>query len=195
MHRRHQSSWLTVLAIGSVQARGLAHTVKVDDDVAATLHIEPNHNPQAGKPARTWFLLTKSGGQPIPLERCDCELAVYAEQGDTSTVLRPPLQAIAAEQHQNIPGTDIVFPAPGAYRLELQGKPKAGAEFKPFELSFSVTVATGTASKSQNPIVAVQPVTEKDPDALNVDLVIGFGIATLLTLGTIMIILRRVTRH
>jgi len=34
-------------------------------DVAAVFHIEPEHNPRAGKPSLTWFALTRKGGQLI----------------------------------------------------------------------------------------------------------------------------------
>jgi len=36
-----------------------AHTVKISGDVAAVFHIEPEHNPRAGKPSLTWFALTR----------------------------------------------------------------------------------------------------------------------------------------
>lgn len=123
-----------------------AHKVEISGDVGATLHIEPNDNPQAGKAALTWFALTRKGGEVIPLEQCDCELAVYAEPRNQSTqpLLQPPLKAVSSEGYKNIPGAEIVFPKPGAYQVELKGTPKAGASFKPFELNFNVTVASGT---------------------------------------------------
>lgn len=120
----------------------LAHEVEVSGDVAATFHLEPNHNPRAGQPARAWFALTRRGGQIIPLEQCNCKLAVYAKnhkEGD-KPLMQPPLKAISAEKYKGIPGADIVFPKAGIYELELSGKAKNGANFKPFELSYIVTV-------------------------------------------------------
>ena len=40
----------------------LAHEVEVSGDVAATFHLEPNHNPRAGETAKVWFALTRRGG-------------------------------------------------------------------------------------------------------------------------------------
>ncbi len=120
----------------------LAHEVEVSGDVAATFHLEPNHNPRAGQPARAWFALTRRGGQIIPLEQCNCKLAVYPKEhkeGD-KPLMQPPLKAISAEKYQGIPGADIVFPKAGIYELELSGTAKAGANFKPFELNYTVTV-------------------------------------------------------
>jgi hypothetical protein len=54
-----------------------AHTVKVSGDVAATFHLEPNHNPKAGQRSQAWFALTRRGGQIVPLSQCNCQLAVY----------------------------------------------------------------------------------------------------------------------
>ena len=120
----------------------LAHEVEVSGDVAATFHLEPNHNPRAGQPARVWFALTRRGGQIIPLEQCDCKLGVYTKgykQGD-KPLMQPPLKAISAERYQGIPGADIVFPQAGIYELELSGTAQNKANFKPFKLTYTVTV-------------------------------------------------------
>ena len=119
-----------------------AHEVEVSGDVAATFHLEPNHNPRAGQPARVWFALTRRGGQIIPLEQCNCKLAVYPKNrkdGD-KPLMQPPLTAIFAEKYQGIPGANIVFPKAGIYELKLSGTAKTKANFKPFELSYTVTV-------------------------------------------------------
>jgi len=120
----------------------LAHQVQVSGDVAATFHLEPNHNPRAGQPARVWFALTRRGGQIIPLEQCNCKLAVYPKNrkdGDKPR-MQPPLKAVSAEKYQGIPGADIVFPKAGIYELELSGRTQNKANFKPFKLSYTLTV-------------------------------------------------------
>jgi len=124
-----------------------AHTLKTDADVGATFHLEPNHNPRAGEIATIWFALTRSGGQIIPLEQCNCQLAVYQQPStpDEPPLLEPPLKAISAEQYQGIPGAEIVFPQAGAYELELSGTPKSGANFQQFQLKYNVNVTGGRA--------------------------------------------------
>ncbi|MFN6562388.1 MAG: hypothetical protein RMY28_021705 [Nostoc sp. ChiSLP01] len=128
-----------------------AHKVEVAGDVGGTLHVEPNDNPRAGEPSQAWFALTRRGGKVIPLAQCNCQLAVYAEPyaAGEPALLEPTLKAVAAERYQGIPGAEIVFPKPGIYQLELNGKPASGARFKPFEFKFEVTVAAGSNS-SQN---------------------------------------------
>lgn len=122
-----------------------AHKVQVSADVGATLHLEPNDNPRAGEPTRTWFALTRKGGQVIPLTQCNCQLAIYAEPHTPGepALIEPVLQPVAAERFQGIPGTEITFPKPGIYQLQLNGKPTKGSSFKPFQFKFEVTVAAG----------------------------------------------------
>jgi hypothetical protein len=120
----------------------LAHTVEVSGNVAATFHLEPNHNPKAGETAQVWFALTRKGGEIIPLSKCQCQLSIYAKPRSQTDqpLMTPELEAISAEKYQGIPGTNIIFPATGQYELELVGTPKESNDFQPFNFTYSVTV-------------------------------------------------------
>jgi hypothetical protein len=134
--------WLAVL----LALPAYAHKTEVSGNVAGTWHLEPNHNPKTGEPAKVWVALTQSGGQTIPLAQCDCQLAIYAaNQPDSSPIITPTLEAISPENFQSIPGAEITFPNVGEYRLVLTGRPRAGADFTPFELSYTTVVAAGSA--------------------------------------------------
>jgi hypothetical protein len=141
----------------------VAHNIKTDGDVGATFHIEPNHNPRAGETARAWFALTRPGGESIPLAQCDCRLIVRSQSSDLqpSSLPKPSLIAVSAEQYRDIPGADIVFPKAGIYELEISGTPKKSAEFRPFKLSYNVTVLPGKTPsvETQN---APQPTKQTD---------------------------------
>ncbi|WP_293335084.1 hypothetical protein [Microcoleus sp. CAWBG58] len=131
-----------IFPIPQLNTTAIAHEVEISGDVAATFHLEPNHNPRAGETAKVWFALTRRGGQIIPLEQCNCQLAVYPKnhkQGD-KPLMEPPLKAVSAERYQGIPGAEIVFPKAGIYELKLSGTAKASAKFKPFKISYKVTV-------------------------------------------------------
>lgn len=119
-----------------------AHEIEVSGDVAVTFHLEPNHNPQAGKPAQIWFALTRRGGQVIPLSQCNCQLAVYSQprKPNDKPLMQPQLKSISAEKYQGIPGTEITFPKAGGYELELKGTAKGGGNFKPFQFKYTVIV-------------------------------------------------------
>ncbi|MFW9261845.1 hypothetical protein [Nostoc sp. CALU 546] len=129
-----------------------AHKVEVSGDVGGTIHIEPNDNPRAGESSQAWFALTRRGGRVIPLSQCNCELAVYAQPyaAGEPPLLEPQLEPVSAERYKGIPGAEVVFPKPGIYELQLNGKPASGARFKPFNLKFEVTVAGGSTQNSRN---------------------------------------------
>ncbi|MEM6753265.1 MAG: hypothetical protein AAF630_09875 [Cyanobacteria bacterium P01_C01_bin.38] len=176
-----------------------AHKIETAEDVGATMHIEPNDTPRAGEAAQTWFALTRKGGKIIPLTECDCSLSVYSEPrtAEAKPIAQPSLQPISAERYQGIPGTEITFPKPGAYQLELSGKPANDDSFKPFELTFDVTVAAGTNKAATN-----QQETQTAQEVQNVNLnqteeasfplpiwAIGLGIVVLI--GGIFAVVRR----
>lgn len=121
----------------------IAHNVEISNEVAATFHIEPNHNPKAGKPNRAWFALTRRGGKSIPLSECNCALNVYAvpRATDAQPILQPELTAIDVERYREIPAAEIVFPQAGAYELEISGTAKDDS-FAPFKLTYTVNVGS-----------------------------------------------------
>ena len=67
----------TCLVLPILKQNTLAHNVEISNEVAATFHIEPNHNPRVGQETQAWFALTRRGGQTIPLSACNCQLKVY----------------------------------------------------------------------------------------------------------------------
>lgn len=139
-----------------------AHETERTGNVGATLHIEPDDSPRAGETALTWFALTQRGGKIIPLEECNCQLALYAKphQEGTAPLQQPQLKAVSVSRYQKIPGADLTFPAAGAYELELTGAPKPGANFSAFKLEFDVNVAPGAANPSASTAPNTNPVAE-----------------------------------
>ena len=128
--------WATVISVPVV-----AHNVEISNEIAATFHIEPNHNPKANQPTRAWFALTRRGGASIPLSECDCALKVYRvpRSSDAEPILEPELIPLNVEKYQEIPGAKISFPQPGTYELEISGTAKDDS-FGQFNLAYSVNV-------------------------------------------------------
>lgn len=141
-------------------SQAIAHTVKTARDVAATFHLEPNHNPKAGETTTVWFALTQAGGQPIPLGECNCRLEVKQVEQVIDTV---PLQPISAEQYQDIPGGNVVFPKVGIYQLIFSGSAKDGESFQPFALQYDVTVQPGNAIAVASPNAVTATAATADP--------------------------------
>jgi len=160
-HLSLNKSFATMLFLGLAITPVYAHTVEVAADVGGTLHIEPNDNPKAGKSSQTWIALTRQGGKLIPLKDCNCQIAVYIKPRvkGSPPLLKPALKPISTSQYPGIPGADIVFPKLGNYEIELSGTPKVNANFKPFKLTFPVTVVAGrsVAAPITSPKVANSP--------------------------------------
>lgn len=160
--------WMLFLVIFADPAT--AHNLKVTEDVAGTWHIEPNHSPKAGEPAKVWVALTRRGGAILPLEQANCQLGVYTAPRSQSDqpILRPTLEAIAIEKYQGIPGATVVFPKTGLYELELDCTPKSVKGFQRFHMAYEVTVAEGVAKPSPvspaSPSLSQSPDTQQSPD-------------------------------
>lgn len=157
LSQKSKIKYLLLLVLSSLivtaNTHVLAHTVKISEDVGGTVHLEPNDNPRAGEVTQTWFALTRKGGKTIPLKDCNCRLAIYAEPhvAGEPALIEPRLTSIQAERYEGIPGAEITFPKPGVYQLQLSGKPVTEGSFKPFELKFIVTVATGKTVDTLQP--------------------------------------------
>jgi hypothetical protein len=181
---KNLSCWLflTVLVATPVTA----HKVETSQDVGGTFHIEPNDAPSAGKPEVAWFALTRKGGKVIPLEQCNCKLAVYSKPHKEGSLplLQPPLKAISKEGYQGIPSAEIIFPKAAAYELEISGTPKAGADFQPFELSFDVKVAPGVAAQELKTNIQTAQDNQSEQTE-NPWLLPAIAIGTIFTLGVI----------
>lgn len=177
--------WLSciIISLTNIQPTS-AHKVKISADVGATIHIEPNDNPRAGVSAQTWFALTRKGGKEIPLNQCNCQLAVYAEPHTPNepALLEPSLKSVNAERYQGIPGAEITFPKAGIYQLQLSGKPTNGGSFKPFKFDFEVTVVGGSTTNNtqtqQNVNISEAQSESKLPLwAIALPIVVGLGVA------------------
>lgn len=170
----------------------IAHTVKTDANVGATFHIEPNHNPRAGENSQAWFALTLAGGKLIPLKKCNCQLQVY-RQGETTPILQPELISITAENYQDLPAADLIFPQPGIYTLVLTGNPNSDLKFQPFKLTYDVTVSPGREKNSQpNSTTSTTALNKNKQNSselkLNTDLLVTSFILVILVVSAFTII-------
>lgn len=156
----------------------VAHQVQVSEAVGATLHIEPNDVARAGEPTQLWFALVHRGGQPIPLSACQCQLTLYDQGGEA--LLTPSLRPLSVEDYEAI--ATITFPAVGSYELVLEGQAQAPGAFPPFELTFSVTVATAATPAQPSSTPAVAPATRPESSPPPPDSRIILGTALLLGL-------------
>ncbi|MEA5488507.1 MULTISPECIES: hypothetical protein [Pseudanabaena] len=117
----------------------IAHEVKTSQGVGGTIHIEPNDRPVAGKKSRIWIALTRRGGELIPYGKCNCRLEVRSlTDRNIKFTVANPLSII--ERYLGLPSMEVIFPQVGRYELHLSGSPTEGADFSPFELTFTTNV-------------------------------------------------------
>ena len=136
---------LSLLTLSASPA--LAHELARDGNVAALMHTDPDDAPLIGKPTAVFFELNQRGGRAIALAGCTCSLSIYA--GSVRAGARPLVQG-ALRQGRGQLLSNVTFPAAGAYTMVLQGKPKTGAAFNPFKLSWTVRADVTGAGGTMN---------------------------------------------
>lgn len=118
----------------------IAHEVKASKGVGATIHIDPDDRPVAGKKSTIWITLTKRGGQTIPYEKCNCRMEVQSA-ADPSIKFTLSNPSTLVESYLGVPSLEVTFPQAGRYELRLIGSPKEESDFHPFELTFTTDVS------------------------------------------------------
>jgi len=111
------------------------------NDVGVMVHFDPDDLPYASKPAETWFMLMRRGGEVISPSNCNCNVAVY-DARNRAIAQQLPLSTKPIEGHQKGHEailTAITFPKAGVYTVILTGQSK-DKSFAPFELTVPVTV-------------------------------------------------------
>lgn len=128
---------LVPASIFTAPTTAIAHQGLQSGDVEAVVHLQPNDSPYAGEASLTWFHLTRSNGETIPLSDCACSLVVYNAQNQA--IAQPELTDAAVSEHAQPISTNITFPAAGNYQLVLTGQSKSNS-FSDFELTVPVRV-------------------------------------------------------
>jgi hypothetical protein len=195
-HRLYLSGLLTLML---VPLPTWGHQVKTDAQVGATIHFEPDDRPKSQEPTKVWFALAKKGGTAIPLKDCQCQLQIKQLPGNQK-LATPQLQAINAEKYQDIPSATLLFPQPGAYRLELTGQSVKPGDFQPFKLEFDATVAVGTTPATPLSVVPdnqAEPIVEqKKPDHQSELFTAMLGTIGIMAFGVVgMVFLRKWLRN
>ena len=109
-----------------------AHVLKTDGTIGAVLHIDPNDAPVAGSVSTFNFDLTDTTKRFTTAD-CDCNFSI----AQTADILDKNLADLSPIQY--------TFQEPGVYTVELEGSPKDGTGFQPFQLTYEIRVEPATA--------------------------------------------------
>jgi hypothetical protein len=117
-----------VTAAAALAVPALAHETVTDHGVAVTLHVLPDDQPQAGKPATITIVSVKPPkGATFTFKACTCAIKVTTAVGDVLLNRRTGKR------------TSFVFPDPAAYEITYSGTYRAkGGKTKHFGTTFAI---------------------------------------------------------
>ncbi len=139
-------SLLTSSNLITLPSSAIAHQQQAISQIKATVHLEPDDSPYAGKPSLTWFHLTDSKDETVALSDCRCQLVVYDSQNQP--IAYPQLSESDIAGHEKPITTTITFPSAGVYEMVFTGQSTTD-RFEPFELRVPVTVRAAPDYRTQ----------------------------------------------
>lgn len=118
---------------------GLAHTLKIDQSIGVTLHIDPNDEPIAQKES-TIYIEIEDRTKQFNYVDCDCRLLI---QQDNRVIAE--LQTV----NKLFRSATYQFPKAGSYQVLVAGRPKSPyATFQSFTTTFDFYVKSGNRADS-----------------------------------------------
>ncbi len=109
-----------------------AHELKVDGNISAILHTDPDDDPIAGSPVSYIIFFSDSTGR-FSLPECNCTVAITK---GGRLVAGKPLTISGDKASEN----HYTFAEPGTYGLGFTGTPKTPGALQPFRLDYTVRV-------------------------------------------------------
>ncbi len=135
-------TFITLLFIG---APAEAHQIKNDGSMSVMLHSDPNDDPYAGLPATLYFTFTDKDKQFV-LEDCDCRVYIAPYSNLPAIEEKGFFRDLNSKDIARVYGSysfEYVFPRKDVYAVVVEGEPKEGAHFDPFEIVFDLRIAKG----------------------------------------------------
>lgn len=120
-----------------------AHVLKVDGDIGAVLHINPDDNPTIGGPTDYIISFADNSGK-FSLPKCHCTISFIL---DSQTVDQRPLATSSGTVSEN----RYTFKTPGVYTIRVSGAPITPGAFQSFQLNYQVRVGGGASSAHHMP--------------------------------------------
>jgi hypothetical protein len=121
-----------------------AHVLKIDGDIGAVLHINPDDNPTTGSPT-DYLMSFNDDTSRFSLPKCNCKVSIIA---NNQTVATKPLTASSNTVSDN----HYTFNKPAVYTLQFTGAPKIAGAFQPFTLNYEVRVTDGQPHAQPVPV-------------------------------------------
>ncbi|HVS79356.1 MAG TPA: hypothetical protein VHF05_00010 [Candidatus Paceibacterota bacterium] len=157
-------------AAGIIAPSASAHTTETNAGTSVLLHVDPDDDPIAAQPANI-ILIYQNGTSTLDLSTCQCAASVE-QNGQTllSEDFSSSIDVAIAGGSAEFPFT---FPAKGVYEITVEGKPKAGAAFEPFSVTFDQRVDRAA------PAPAAIPWWKRFPETRSLNIAIAFIVLAL----------------
>ena len=120
-----------------------AHVLKVDGNIGAVLHINPDDNPTTGDSTDYIMSFDDDTGR-FSLAKCNCNVSII-ENG--KTIATKPLVVSNNEVSEN----HYTFVKPDVYDMHFTGTPRTPDAFQSFTLDYEVRV--GQVNMQQAPVL------------------------------------------
>lgn len=120
-----------------------AHVLKIDGDIGAELHINPDDNPVVGVSINYTLSFQNKGGL-FNLSDCDCNVAMI-NNGKLVAVQK------LKDSGGGVSSNYYTFPDAGTYTFRVTGVPRHSNEFQDFTLNYVVRVEGGNTGEQSIP--------------------------------------------
>ena len=137
-------STLLVVLLLAAPGTASAHVLKVDGDIGAVLHINPDDNPVTDVPTNYTISFDDDTGR-FSLPKCNCSVLIIKNGAAITT---KPLAVSSGEVSDDL----YMFTTPGVYTMRFTGTPKTPGSFQPFTLNYEVRVTSGQANAQPMPV-------------------------------------------
>lgn len=132
----------TLIPLG-LTAHSSAHVLKIDGDIGAVLHINPDDNPTTGTPT-DYVLSFVDSSKSFNLKECGCIVSIIK---DDTVISATPLTITGGQVSDN----RYTFATPGVYTMHIAGTPEQAGKFQPFTLDYEVRVTNGSMNTQPIP--------------------------------------------
>jgi hypothetical protein len=136
---------VALVAVFVLPGGASAHVLKVDGDIGAVLHINPDDNPTTDKPTDYTLSFDDDSGR-FSLPKCNCRVSIIK---NGQTIAAQLLAATSSQVSEN----RYTFSTPAVYTMRFTGTPKTPGAFQPFTLDYDVRVTSGQLNAQPMPVL------------------------------------------
>lgn len=152
-----------------------AHVLKIDGNIGATLHIDPDDDPIAGEQSGFFFEFKDKQNAFTPVG-CDCTFSI-SESG--KEIYSQPLFQNNSQPSLDNASVFFTFPQRDVYQVKVTGKPLVQNAFQPFVLTYDVRVAREATPTPP-------PTTSQNTSSIPYGMIFG-GVVTVIAVSAIFI--------